>query len=799
MRRLRRAIEAAANVLRATRLPSLLLRQSLPPRHETLHVTHLTAGVRILLDRVGVPHIYAQTSADLFFGQGYVHARDRLWQMELNRRVARGELAELFGERALETDRYLRHMGLRRAAEQEAATLDQEPREVLAAYVAGINAYIDRHRLPIEFTLLRFRPKPWDLVDSLAFGRYMGLSLSFNWEMELIRARLFAAVGPERAAELEPGVPQVDVPQADDLTPEDPLSAARSFFPLAGLMGGSNSWAVSGARSAAGRPLLAGDPHLSPSMPATWYVAHLHGGVYDVAGATLPGTPGVIIGHNARAAWSVTLAMADTQDLVLERADPARPHHFAFGDDWPEAEVRREEIHVRGQGKPALEEIVVTRHGPLLNGVLDIPAGGAALALRSAVYDWPTSLPVVLRLNRAGDWQEFRAALAAWAYPVLNFVYADVHGTIAYKMAGRVPLRARGDGHTPVPGWDRHHEWIGYVPFDDLPEALNPAEGVLASANSRPDVPCAHFLARDWVDDWRRQRIMTLLRARQRHSVSDFQAMQGDVLSLPALATARRLSELAREGEQPDAADVAWALACLSAWDGQLSPDSVAAAVYEVFRRELLRLVNGDLPDGLLAYTLGQGLHERLGVVSAFHFRGSAFLLAHLDRLLGSGSGGRETVRQALRSAVGWLREQLGPDRTGWQWGRLHQITFAHALGQAPLLGRLFGLSRGPFPVGGDTDTIAQSGIDPWRPYAAGAFTVSYRQVLDVGDWDRSLFILPTGQSGHPASPHFDDMMDAWRKAEHRPLWFSAAAVEAQAAETINLLREQAPGGASPR
>lgn len=779
----------AAGILGAAGLRRLVLRRSLPPKRETLRIAGLHAEVEVLFDRWGVPHIYAEHPADLFFAQGYCHARDRFWQMELNRRTARGELCELFGARLLGTDRFLRRLGFRRAAEHEMATVDEPTRAIAAAYAGGVNAYIERHPAAIEFKILRLRPQPWQPVDSLALARFMGWSLTVNWETELIRARLIAQVGPERLAALEPGQPAPTVPDDGLQQLSDALSAAQAFQPLADLMGGgSNNWVVAADRSSTGRPVLANDPHLRPRMPGAWYVAHLNGGGFNVAGITLPGTLGVLVGHNERVAWGVTAAMTDCQDLFLERADPLRPGRFAFGDAWYDAEVVHEEIRIRGRANPFIDEVVITRHGPLLNGTLDIPAQGTPLAQRSTLDDAPSQTEALLGMNRAADWPSFRAALSLWAFPALNFVYADVAGTIAYKLAGRIPLRARGAGYVPAPGWSADHEWVGYVPFDEMPEAVNPPEGIFATANTKPAAPCRHFLARDWADDGRWQRIMELLRKQPQHTLDDSQAIQTDVVSLPARAAARLL--VARLADETvSAAESARhplrsrALAYLADWDGNLAPESVAGAIYHVLRRELVRHVGRDLPPALRNYLLGQGTDAVVAAVSAFHHRASSYLLGYLNAL-----NDAEEAAAVLDAALAELCRQLGNDPAYWQWGRLHTISFPHPIGLAsPALDRLLGLSRGPFPIGGDADTVAQTGLDPWHLYTASTYTVSYRQLVDVGDWDRTRFILPSGQSGHPGSMHYSDMLGLWRRGEYCLLPFTRAAVEQDVTEGIFL------------
>ena len=717
-------------------LRRLLLRWTMPPRNETIKLSGVTAPVTIVIDRSGVPHVEAQSAKDAFFAQGYLHARDRLWQMELNRRIARGELAELFGPIALAADRFLRRLGFRRAAERDLARISFAGREALEAYAAGANAYMAHHRRPIEFLLLRTRPRPWVPVDSLAFGRYMGWTQTENLSTEIVRRQLAGLMGTDRASALEPG------------------DSAATVLAMAGLAGGaSNNWVAAPARSASGHALLANDPHLYPRLPAVWYVAQLRSADgLNVIGATLPGVPGVVIGHNSRIAWGITAGMADCEDMIDQ--DPAAV---------AAAPVAREEIRVKGQPSVA-DDFRVTADGPILNGTLGIPAGGTPVALRTVLTDGDAPIDALLTLNRAADWSGFEQAMKQWDFPCLNFAYADADGNIGYRMSGRVPIRQDG-------------KWAGMVPFDEMPAAFNPVEGIFATANTHPAVPLRHSLTDDWVDDNRWTRIMQMLRSRPSHALSDFQVMQQDVTSVAAQRAAAHLARLDSTDDLTRAA-----ISRLQRWDGRLDAGSPEAAIYEVFRREFIRVAHAGLGEEVVARLLGQGPDPVLAPVTAFFFRGSSELLAWLD------AAPESQIEEALRRAVGVLRDRLGPDIERWSWGAAHRITWQHPIGAAiPVLDRVLGLSRGPYPIGGDADTVAQAGPDPWNPFTATAFMASYRQIFDTSDWDRGVFILPTGQSGHPASPHYADMVSAWRNGEYRPLLFSPHAVRDQAEETIQL------------
>jgi penicillin amidase len=793
------------------------LRRALPQTSGVVAVRGLEAEVEIVRDRRGVPHIYARSEADLFFGQGYATAQDRFWQMELQRRLPAGRLAEIIGPAALEVDRFFRRIGLHRAAQRDLVR-GTTAVHVAAAYAAGVNAYLERHhdRLPIELVLLRVSPEPWTPLDCLLWGRFLAFALSPNWESEIVRSRLIARLGLELASALEPEIWQPGtgaVPEEVDFgSPEAPRPrpAGRWSVPAA-QSGASNNWVVSGARSTTGRPLLSNDPHLFPQVPGIWYEAHLVGAGYDVIGATLPGAPGVIIGHNQRIAWGVTAGLADVQDLYVERFDPDDPRRYRYQGAWRPAEVVREVIRVRGWREPAVEEVLVTHHGPIITPTPVLPGEDRALALRSFLNEDGFEPSVLLRLNRARDWDEFRAVLADWVAPPLSFVYADVDGNIGFQFAGKVPVRARGEGLVPAPGWTGEYEWTGALPFEALPCAYNPPEGFCATANDRvvPD-GYPHLLTREWIDDYRARRIRELLAAKPKHSLDDFATMQTDVLSLPARELQPFFAALEPSGPLEEAA-----LAELRAWDLRLTPDSVGGAIFEALKARLQANVFGPVAGDLLPHLLGQGLHPQVIPSSAFGHRATSRLIGALKRASagaaargssGDGPAGgaapagrptlarlpssaREVVQRSFSEAVALLRKELGGDVRKWTWGRLHQLTIPHALGARAPLGVLFNL--GPFAVGGDQETVCQIAPHPARQFQAGAWIPSYRLVVDLADLDRSRSVLPGGQSGHRASPHYADQIGAWLEGRLLPLPFSRRAVEADQATRL-LLRPEA-------
>jgi penicillin amidase len=752
-----------------------LLRRPLPTLDGEVRLKGVSAPVEIVRDRWGIPHISAREALDAFFGQGYCHAQDRLWQMELTRRLARGRLAEVFGKDALDIDRFQRRIGLHRSAQQEWETLSSDVRDILRAYAAGVNACVDgliaAKKLPIEFVLARFQPQAWEPVDTLAFARYLAYSQTPNWESELIRSRLIARVGYAAAASLEPDVWQPDTGALPHLADWGPAELPRPGVPPpVDLTGGplaSNAWAVSGARSSTGKPLLANDPHMFPRFPSVFYETHLTaGGELNVAGGSVPGAPGVLIGHNRHIAWGMTASMADASDLYVERLDPGDARRTEYAGHWESGTLVRETIAVKGSAQPWIEEVLITRrHGPLLTPTGSIPDEHRPLALRSTVLEAPSAAAGILRINQATSWDEFRAAARGWGTPALNLTYADADGNIGYQMVGSVPIRQRGEGLVPSPGWTGQYEWTAAIPFDELPCAFNPPDGLWANANHNVARKSRHFFSREFIDPSRYQRIRQVLESKQRHSAVDFGALQADQVSLPARRVAAVLVEhvAARGRIERQALDE------LRRWDGRISADSSAATIYEVFRNQLVRERFGGLVGDLAPVLLGVGSHPLLAAVNSHYFLQTQRVAAFVEA-----SPRHPAIARAFGVSIGWLARKLGRNVARWQWGRLHQLRLEHALSLRKPLGLLFDVPA--FGWGGDLETVRAGGSAP------GAFNVSgpisaYRFIADCGDWDNSLACIPGGQSGHRGSPHYADQVEAWRRVAYHPLSFTRPAV----------------------
>lgn len=770
-----------------------LSRGRLPQTEGALTLPGLSAPVEVIRDRWGVPHIYAKDTSDLYYALGFVHAQDRLWQMELNRRTAQGRLSELFGELALDTDRAARTFGFNRLGRTDWENSSELIREAMTAYTKGVNAFIQSPgaKLPVEFTLIRHRPEPWQPEDGAAFARVMIWQLSHAWYGEITRAQIAAAVGEMPAAELEIHYPEghpVSLPAGIEFNRLDLKGQLRQVpgpFLERGL--GSNAWVISGGKSATGGAVLCNDMHLPLGTPSLWYQAHLMAPELNVTGVTLPGLPFVLVGHNARIAWGMTLAFTDCEDLFVEQIDPQNPHRYRFRDEWLEAQVIPELIRVKGRPEAHREEVIITRHGPIISGVVDysaqpIAVNSMALQPNPALMGWAL-------LNQAGGWDDFVAAMRLIQAPQLSVAYADVAGNIGYWVTGTVPVRARGDGTIPVPGWTGEYEWVNTVPFEEMPHALNPEQNYLVTCNHRivpDDYP--YFLGNVWMNGYRARRIEALFQSKEKLTIEELCALHIDFTSLPGQEFVARLQDFSSSDP-----DVQLALEGLQAWDGCLDSKSVGGTLYQVCRYHLVRnLLEPGLGPELAFRVMGQGFHPVLYASSEFYGHDTVTLFRLLDNPDSwwvQGAGGREALlERSLKEAVQWLRTELGPDSTQWQWGRIHRAVFPHALGLQKPLDQVF--NRGPVPIGGDTDTVCQTAMHPDDPYDNKAWAPSFRQVVDLGNLSNSLVIVPPGQSGHLSSPHYDNLIQLWLEGDYQKMLWTRPEVEREAKSKLILKGE---------
>ncbi|MBM3180143.1 MAG: penicillin acylase family protein [Chloroflexi bacterium] len=761
-----------------------VVRPALPQLDGDLALDGLTAPVTVYRDSSGIPHIVAENAHDLYYAQGFVTAQDRLWSMESQRRAAHGTLSEIVGERGLKNDTFMRILGMTESAEADWETLDAETQSALKAYADGVNAYLAQagNKLPLEFKILGITPQEWTPIDSLVFGKLVAWGLSNNYQDELVVTKLAAVLSWDETRILLPDYPGPDViPDANaaalSTTATALLEASadwQSAMPLAKPDQGSNAWVAGGSHTASGLPLLAGDPHQGLSMPTLWYEVGLHttDGQYDVVGASLPGLPGIEIGHNAHIAWAVTNARPDVQDLFIETIN-ADGTQYQFNNEWKNITVREEIIQVK-DGAPITLKARATHHGPIITDAT--PDSEDTLALRWTGLDEGRPLAqAIIQLNQAANWDEFRAALTFWQLPGMNFVYADIDGNIGFQMSGAVPVRASNDvkGLQPVSGADGSHEWQSFVAFDELPSALNPKGDFFASANNRPagkDYP--HFLSHYFQPPYRVALISETIRDSQNVTAADFGALQASVYSDINFQVARAIAAEATPANKQEKV----MLEMLGDWDGMMTPDSGEASLSELALRHILRLT--------LDPKLGSATTDSYLTLAGYPYM---FLQNLLDDPNNTWWDGKraETMSAALTAAMDELTAIVGSDPAKWTWGNLHTFTFSHPLGSVGALAPIF--NRGPYLAGGNWNTVNSGAYYADKAYSMG-LGPAYRIIADPADWDASLSIIPSGESGQPFSPYYADQIDSWLAVEYHKLPFTLSAVEASAEHTLKLV-----------
>lgn len=714
------------------------LMSSLPHIEGKIPVANLQKPVTVARDHYGVPRITARSARDAYFSLGYVHAQDRLWQMEMQRRVGAGRLAELVGEAGLPNDRFMRTLGLYRLAEQGIERLDKPTRDALLAYADGVNSYIEshRHRLPLEFRMLGVKPEPWAPADSLVWGRLMALQLTGNWRDEVLMARLAGRMEPDRINELFPAYPSdapatLDAATAAGLLEMLPANAAPRLA--------SNVWAVAGDWTSTGKPLLANDPHLGFQAPIQWYLASIEAPGLAIAGATIPGVPFHLIGHNASIAWGTTTTHADTVDLFVT---PLSGEDAYLTPNGPLPFTRRDEV-IRVQGLPdVVISVRETVNGPVVSDLLarSLASEGNVLAFRATALE-PDDLTAqgFYKMNRAMDWDGFQEAMADFHAPVQNFAFADTAGTIAFITGGRVPLRVGGaDGALPADASTRTGAWIGWIPPRSMPQIVNPGSGRVVNANNK--VGGAHSLSWSWPEGYRAQRIEDLLAGRTDLSSANMVQMQADHLSLAAVEMLRLIGAV----ESKDSL-VREALTLLAGWDGSMAQDRPEPLIFSAWMDQVWH--------DLFAEKLGEDFHSfrtirpyvlRNVLVNANHWCGPA--------------GCEALVRGALERSVRDVAGRRGGNPAKWRWGDEHQAVFAHAvLRHLPVLGWFSTIT---VPTDGDDSTVNRG------TFAPGGFEhvhgAGLRVVYDLADLSQSRFVMPTGQSGNILSRHYNDLTPRW-------------------------------------
>ncbi|WP_203922288.1 penicillin acylase family protein [Rugosimonospora africana] len=825
------------------------VRTSFPQYGGELRIAGLSAPVTVYHDAHAIPQVYASNATDLFIAQGYLHAQERFWEMDFRRHLTSGRLSEMFGSTEVETDAYLRTMGWRRVAEQEWNLISPQSREYLRDYADGVNAYLRTHRatsISLEYSVLKlsapgYRIAPWDPIDSLAWLKALAWDLLGNMDDEIERASLLAAgLSRTQVEQLYPAYPYdqhspiVTAPKAAKTTAAHtsagamPAAAApaladvdRAMRSMPDLVDnafpgiGSNSWVISGTHTATGKPILANDPHLEPSMPGIWYQMGLHCACqFNVEGFTFSGVPGVIIGHNSRIAWGFTNLDPDVSDLYLERV---RGDQYEVDGRWRDLAIRKETIKVAG-GKPVTLTIRTTGNGPLLSDAsaelraigtkpdvdpsgssaptaaapaADAGSAGYAVALRWTALDPGRTMDALFALDAAGNWDEFRAAAAQFEVPAQNIVYADTNGNIGYQSPGRIPVRGKGDGRWPAPGWDSAYDWTGYLPFDELPSELNPPEGFFATANQAVIDPAnyPHFLTDDWSYGYRSQRIKDMISSTiasgAKVSVADVQRMQFDNRNGLAPALVPALLVVPQRGAAVKAQDL------LRGWDFQepadgdpdsaTGRDSAAAAYFNVVWRQLLSKTFDELP----ADRKPDGSDRWWLVVtnllsqpdSPWWDNRSTPAVETRDDILG----------QAMAAATAELTKKLGDDPADWRWGAIHTLYVQNQSFGTSGIGPIEWLfNYGPVGVSGGSNLVNATGWDPSAGYEVNAVP-SMRMIVDLSNLDASRWVQLTGESGHAFSDHYHDQFDLWRTGKTLPMRWNEATIKSSSVDTLTL------------
>ena len=750
----------------------ILVYRPLPTIDGEFRLLGLDGRGEVLRDGYGVPHVYAQTAHDLFYLQGYVTAQDRLFQMDLYRRAGAGRLAQVLGEPALDSDKQFRTFGLARVAARELTLLREETRANLTAYADGVNKFLEQHgaSLPLEFVILGYQPERWSPLDSLVVAKLQAYDAAGNLQQELLRVGLATRFGPAVLATLLPdpsgrsasvdgdawaAVAPYLAPGASAL-PGD--VAFSSLLPGAGGGVGSNCWALAGSRTATGKPILVGDPHLAVRNPSIWYEIGLEGAGYKLVGFSFAGIPGIVIGHNDRIGWSLTYAYTDTQDLFLEHQDPTDPRRYEYRGQFETATFQRESIDVKGHADPVIVDVSITRHGPIITPVLE--GQTTPLALRWTALDPGHLVDFVFEIARAGNWQEFRAAAADFSGAAVSACYADVDGHIGYQLIGRLPAR-KGDGQIPVPGWTGEYDWSGVLPADANPSILDPAGGVIINANDRPTQdPSAVGYVGEWDPGFRASYIAQRLAGIAKADLSAMRAIQTEYASTPvmrwrdAILSATPQTDLQRRAQ-----------ALVRDWDGALSPQSGAAAVTETWLMHMLsETFQEELGDTLYAEYLAHG--RAVFALYQLLSRPDDPWFSTIDpSVRGRGAVSTAALEDAVRELVG----RFGADVSRWRWGDLHTITFEHPLAIGPLA---LLLNIGPFQRAGDGFSVNNGAYDPAKPYKQTTNS-SERMIADLSDLDNSLSITPEGESGQPGSKYWGDQAKLWNAGDYKPMRFS--------------------------
>ncbi|MED1853086.1 penicillin acylase family protein [Brevibacillus borstelensis] len=764
-----------------------VVRHGIPKTSGELKVAALHKPVHVYRDHRGVPHIEARTAADLYLAQGFVTAQERMWQMDMSRRLTSGRLSEVMGSSTVNSDKLYRKLQLKRAAEDSLTQCSPATRKILDSFSQGVNAYlrqaVEENTLPLECNLLGYQPEFWTPIDTLLIGKLLAASLSENMKAEVYRHLLRNQVGDELAKQLWPVYPAdgfitissqhtggstVSEKEADlPINIQMELRSLLQFFTGSGAVAGSNGWVVSGKLTKSGKPLLANDPHLGMDTPSIWFQTHLHlhteEKTLNVIGVTLPGVPGVVLGHNDSIAWGVTNAIADTQDLYIEKFNSDNPHQVYQEGKWEDVTVVREVIEVKGEASIPME-VRITRHGPVLTDHTPEVSKREeyGLSLRWTAYSPGREIEAFLEMNRAENWEQFKQGLQKIVSPALNVLFASNDGTIAFKTVGAIPIRAKGDGLVPVPGWMNEYEWNGFIPFEKCPEVVNPEEGFIVAANNKiVNDSYPYLIAHSWDAPYRANRIAKVLRGSKEFSSEDMRRLQADLFNEQATTLLPALLALFNQVQLTDVEQKA--LQLLQEWNYQDEAEQAAPLMYHLW----FDLLRKRLYEPKLGPALYQLMADGTNVTDAMLLEAAAGRENDWIKQVG---GIKELAISSFISAVQQAVDLQGENPQAWRWGEYHRIRYTHPL--AAIMKSLgIPVEEPDIPMGGSRQTVCLMGFDGSGVVGYGA---PWRQVVDLSDLAGNSFdIVAPGQSGHVFSCWYSDQAVPHAAGELCKQWFA--------------------------
>ena len=751
----------------------------LPIYEGNITLDGLSDTVSVYTDTFGVPHVFAKNDTDLFFSAGYIAARERLFQMSMVAYAVRGELASALGDKYVSSDVYLRTWKIPRIAKQLAENMYPEERKILEAFCQGINAHIDEAMddLPIEFKILRIKPPYWNPSDVTGYARMMAHEMQSSWKPEIVYGAIAEYFGIEKLEEIypdhipnEPTIAHGMKPVFDRILSHE--FKIRDVFGFRSPHTGSNSWVLSGTKTTTGKPILANDPHLDFTQPARWYEMHLKGGKYNTSGVCIAGIPVPVIGNNESCAWGFTNSMVDDVDFFIEKIHPNNPNKYRYGDEWRDIIIRKETVPRKNAGDTTIV-IRETHHGPLISDIHPLMKNEkTAVSLAWTGHKITNEMNAFMKLNTMKNWEDFTEAVKNFGVPGQNIIYADTMGNIGWRPAVYVPIRKEGHSLIPRPGHDPNFDWSGYVPFEEMPYIFNPESGYIATANNKTignEFP--YYISGLWADPSRIERIIELIEPLSTATVQDMKTVQLDLVSTFAKEVIPYILQFNFEFEDKETGD---AVNYIRNWDGNESKTSGEALLFHTIMRELILNIYADELS-----VLGENYVEAFLGIKYLYTR-------NLRILLKNGNSSwfdnietpeiqetmKDIIKKSIIEGVKKVIKEHGLIKKSWAWGKAHTLTHPHLLEKVLLLDRFFKLNVGPFMSGGSDKTVRAGGFSYTHPFqqTAGA---SMRRIVDFDNLDKAHFILPTGQSGHPHSPHYRDQANLYNKGEYKITHFN--------------------------